>query len=702
MDSAVGRRLVFVLTLSLVGFVGLGFRLYQLMMHPEKQYCKSHSRMYQGHIYLPAQRGHILDRNSNPLATEKTAWDLYVTGRPENPKEFARIVGSTLNQDPETLIKRLPEKDGQDKLVSRDIPGEIYDQLAAALEKYSETTEKEERAKWSLRPRFLRFYPEGDLASNVIGYVGADQVGLGGIEYTFQNRLEGAPERVIVPVDSLRNILAENDYIKQANVRGADVILTIDAWIQHTVEQEIRNLMDRSQATQAMAVVIEPKTGEILAMAAVPSFDPNDYQRYGEFRRKCRPVTDMFEPGSVIKPFIVAGALEAGAVTPDRVFDCERGNYAVRGANGRVLKVIHDDIHRFDRLSVRDIVVRSSNIGICKIAAQLGAAGVSDILRRFGFGLLSGVELPGETPGILRSPDSRGWSALSMYAMPYGQEMAMNCLVITAAYSILANRGLRVQPHIVRGYCNPADGRISLRESQPPERIIATEIAEQVVEMLIGVTEDPEGTGYRYCRIPGFRVAGKTGTAQKAGPTGTYEKGKRIASWAGFFPAYDPKAVIFLMVDEPTIGKYGGELAGSSFARIAEKLIRYWGLLPDQIEPWIRATSQKTESWVDQEVDDATQTIPSKSAPEPVRRGVMPDLTGLSAKEAYLKLVEAGFRATFEGTGRVLHQEISAGEIPSTFHAGQVVLGSDPYKIRPAEVLASIPDVGKPHADTGK
>nr|HPO09506.1 penicillin-binding transpeptidase domain-containing protein [bacterium] len=529
-----------------------------------------------------------------------------------------------------------------------------------------------------------------------------DQVGLGGIEYRFQERLEGAPERVIVPVDSSRNILAENDYIKQANVRGADVILTIDAWIQHTVEQEILDLVDRSQAAQAMAVVMKPKTGEILAMAAVPSFDPNDYQRYGEFRRKCRPVTDMFEPGSVIKPFIVAGALEAGVVTPDQVFDCERGNYAVRSGNGRVLKIIHDDIHRFDRLSVRDIVVRSSNIGTCKIAAQLGATGVSDILRRFGFGSVSGVELPGETAGILRSPDSKGWSALSMFSIPYGQEMATNCLVITTAYSILANRGLRVQPHIVKGYCNPADGRISPRESRPPERIIAPEIAEQILEMLIGVTEDPEGTGYRYCRIPGFRVAGKTGTAQKAGPAGTYAKGKRIASWAGFFPAYDPKVVIFLMVDEPTIGKYGGELAGSSFARIANSLIRYWGLLPDQIEPWISAISQKIESKAEQEVVNATEIVHPKTAPEPVHCGVMPNLIGLSAKEAYLQLIEAGFRARFEGEGRVLHQEISAGEIPSAFHAGQVVLGSDPSEMKPTEVLASVPDAGKPGANQGK
>ncbi|MFH1738293.1 MAG: penicillin-binding transpeptidase domain-containing protein [bacterium] len=687
MESSVNRRLILILVTVLMGFVGLGFRLYHLMIVSADRYAESRKTMYEGKCFLPAQRGRILDRQMEPLATDRTAWSLEISGAVPDSEKFTEELAGVLGlsrEEQEALLKRLRTKAGG--AARRCIPGEKYEHLEAFLKEFAGKYKKEkekEKWNWNLKAEFPRFYPERTLAANVIGFVGKDQEGLGGIEYKYENRLEATGENVTLEVDVRRKFLPDSDYTKEANVRGADVILTIDSRIQHLVEQELDTALDQTQAKQAMAVVLDPKTGEILAMAALPSFDPNEYQDAGKYGRKCRPITDYFEPGSVVKPFVVAGALERGAVTPGRVFFCENGRFVVPAQRGRVVR---DDIHKFGNLTVRDIVVRSSNIGTCKIALQMGRDALYETLSKFGFGSVSGVDLPAETQGVLRPVQS--WSGVSMYAIPYGQEMGTNCLVVATAYAILANRGLRAQPHIVKGYRNPTNGLISEREAIPPTRVIDEAIAETVVGMLVGVTEDPEGTGYKHCRIPGFRVAGKTGTAQKAKPTGGYEKGKRIASWAGFFPADDPKVVIYVMVDDPQKGKYGGEVAGSVFARISEGLIAYWGLMPERIDARLATILDKTQEIPGEEPEHTGLREVSNG---PLTFGVMPDLSGMSVREAYLALIQTGFRASFDGEGWVTSQETPAGQTPVGPHAGQIVLRSDSNGLESSGALAAVP-----------
>ncbi len=678
-ESTVRRRMVIVLVMVLLGFCGLGLRLYQLIILSADRYSNVRNQMYRGFRVLPAQRGRILDRDLEPLATDRASYSLYVSNV-EDPDAFAADVGRVLHLTAEqrkALAARVPDEKGQVKRIARGITGEKYDELVEALESYI----KQKAVR--LDPEFPRFYPEGSLASNVVGFVGSDQKGRGGIEYQFEERLEGAREQVFVDVDARRRFMPDYDYTKEAGVRGADVILTIDSRIQHLVEKELEDVVEESGAVQAMAVVLDPSSGDILAMAARPSFNPNDFNEVGEFRRKCRPITDMFEPGSVVKPFIIAGALERGIVTPDREFYCEKGRYAIKSSSGRTLKILRDDIHRFEDLTVRDIIIRSSNIGTCKIAAEMGEEAVYEILTRFGFGSVTGVDLPAETAGILRPV--RSWSALSMWALPFGQELSTNCLTIATAYAILANRGVRIQPHIVKGYRNPADGVVSYRELRPSRQILDPGIAETVVDMLVGVTEDPEGTGHDHCRIPGFQVAGKTGTAQVAGPSGKYEKGKRIASWAGFFPADDPRAVIYVMVDRPTKGKYGGEVAGPVFTAIAEGITRYRGVPPRDIEARVAALPEPTPDTTEPAVIiEATEQTPV--------HGVMPQLAGMSIREAYLTLLQAGFRARFDGKGWVISQEIPPGQRLTASHGGRVVLGAGPEDRSTGRVVASAPE----------
>ena len=700
MDSSVRRRLIVVLLMVLLGFAGLGFRLYKLMIISGDKYSTFRDRNYQAACVLPAQRGRILDRHLQPLATDRAAWSLYVTDSIQDPGGFAKKASQALGltqEDGQVLLQRISSKPEQVKVrrLARGITGEKYDTLVKALESYSK--EKTARQGWFLDPEFPRFYPEGSLAANVVGYVGADQEGQGGIEYEYEERLKGVRERVIVEVDARRRIMADNDYTKEASVRGADLILTIDSRIQLLVEQELRAVLDRTGAIQAMAVVLDPKNGEVLSMAVVPGFDPNRFHEVGEVYRKCRPITDMFEPGSVVKPFIVAGALENRVITPGRVFFCEKGRYVVRGRDGKILRTLRDDVHRFGDLTARDILVRSSNIGMCKIAAEMGEDALYSILTRFGFGSVSGVDLPGETPGVLRPV--RAWSALSMYALPFGQELATNALVVATAYATLANRGLRIQPHVVKGYRNPTNGMVSFREIPHGQRIIDSGIAETVIDMLIGVAEDPNGTGYSYCRIPGSRVAGKTGTAQKAGPSGTYEQGKRIVSWAGFFPAEDPEVVIYVVVDEPKKGKYGGEVAGGAFANIAKGLISYWGLIPEPTYPEPSSLIAESPASAGSASASAAAVKVTEQTPVP---GVMPNLTGMSIREAYLTLIQSGFRASFDGKGWVVGQETVSGQTPLSSHAGRVMLSTGPDSFSLSGVVASAPLRSAPAAASGK
>ncbi|MBI1387870.1 MAG: PASTA domain-containing protein [bacterium] len=641
-------------------FSGLVGRLYFLqVIHADETRANSErARVYTKE--LPPVRGDILDRNGRVLAQNE--WKYTVMADKERMDDPASVIakaGEVLGLTQEDIDRHVESTIGvrgrvlahgvsekmKSKLEAMQLPGIFFDQTDT------------------------RFYPEGPLAGQMLGYTGRDNRGLEGLELSLNEWLEGAAKEIIAEKDPRRKLLASEDYTK-FNTQGPDAILTIDGYIQYIVERELEKVLAETEANQVNAVVMDAETGDVLALANAPRMDPNHYEDYPQLVRKNRLIANMFEPGSVIKPFTVLAALSEGRVTPDTVFFCENGRFYFKG------RTIRDDIHSFGNLTVHDILVRSSNIGTVKIAQSLTTdssdwRGQAEILykylRAFGFKNYekSTYDLPGEQGGVLRKPSD--WQPASIGAVPYGQEMSTNTLILTTAYNALANRGVFRPARIVMGF-QGKDGVFLEREPETPYRVADAGVAEQVIRMMVDVTEDPEGTGDKV-RIPGFHIAGKTGTAQKYDPeTGTYGRGMRIASFCGFFPAEKPRVTISVVVDQPRHGKYGGALAGPVWKAIAEEIVAYWGMAPtvhddpllaEQAKELAQAEAERNEK--EESAFGIKRVLPAPAFAFDANAAVMPDLTGLPLRDAYIQLRRLGLGVEVEGSGKVVSQEPIAG-----------------------------------------
>lgn len=675
--STTNRRIAVLLLLATLIFTSLIGRLYYLQVVKADAMREKSKRQREYVEIIPPTRGWILDRNHNPLAINSRSMKYTIL---VDKKYMAELTDSK-EKDIRGTIQRIGLLLGMsDQEMQRHIDFLQTKQAREIVRGVSENLKEAfEIAKIPgviIRAENTRFYPEGTLAAHVVGFTGSDGNGLSGLEYSLNEKLMG--DRIVLRSDTdpgRTQPITHEDLTKEFK-RGADAILTIDSYIQYIVEREIKKVCIETNALRAHAVVMHPKSGEILAMANYPTFDPNIRDASPEYVKNAL-LTDVFEPGSVIKPFIVAAALDKGTVTPEQIFFCENGGFYFRGHR------IRDDVHSFGYLSVSDILVRSSNIGTVKVALTLGkdyreqASVIVDYFKRFGFKHVGDskttYEIPGESVGVLRPPQA--WNPAEMGAVPFGQAMSTNTLILTAAYSAIANRGLYVQPYIIHSYRGKS-GYLT-PERPRPTRIVDSQAMEKVVDMLVGVTEDPEGTGYRHVRIPGFHIAGKTGTAQKVDPQkGTYGYRMRIGSFCGFFPAEDPQLCITVVVDEPKGSRrYGGETAGAAWRKISEEIIAYWGMSPTVLnDPKILEETQKRIAAAKRTKKAEPETPPKTYGvnlvkPIPLQndivvlQGQMPSLEGLPMRDASLTLIMNGLKANFEGSGKVVKQEIAAGTI---------------------------------------
>ncbi|HEY8089386.1 MAG TPA: penicillin-binding transpeptidase domain-containing protein, partial [Polyangiaceae bacterium] len=452
-----------------------------------------------------------------------------------------------------------------------------------------------------------------------------------------------------------------------------DVTLSLDEGIQHVAERELDAAMRTYETKGASLVVEDPATGDILALASSTGYNPNDYTESEADSRRDRAVTDRFEPGSVMKTFTLAAALNAGTLKPTDTIDCEHGVYQVGGIT------VHDT-HLNDLLTPTQILAKSSNIGALKIGLQLGEPSLYAAFRRFGFGEETGVPLPGEAAGVLR-PKARAWVDAETATASYGQGISVTTLQLAMAMGAIANGGKLLEPVLVKSV---HDGRgETIRESGVHVRreVVTAGVARTVAEMLTAVTEG-DGTG-KEAAIPGFRVAGKTSTAQKVDPaTGKYSVEKYTAVFVGFVPVDHPRIVVAVVLDEPTIGHYGGDLAGPVFRRVAEASLRYLGVTPS-------ASSAKISA-VKREGDPADATLammkpPSpQPAPSPPASGAplsvppgsvrVPDASGLGAHDVVSSLTKAGLVPQIEGWGRAVRQTPAPGMAAPRGSAVRVVL----------------------------
>ncbi len=505
-------------------------------------------------VTLPAARGTIFDRGGVQLAIGEQATTVYADPRVvRDPRKEAEVAARVLRLDPTTLYSALADRTLGFVYVKR----KADPARAARLERMN-------LPGLNFYPEERRFYPQSGLAAQVLGYAGVDNRGLAGLELSLDKVLAGRPGRERVVKDASGEVI---DTIQsQAERDGSDVYLTLDHTIQANAQVILKQTVARWHAKSATAIVLDPRTGAVLAMAVAPSYDANLYpQVWREFQRN-RAVTDTYEPGSTFKLVTVAGVLSEHLVTPMTRFVLP---YSIHVAD----RVIHDAEPRgTETMTVAKILSHSSNVGAITLAEKLGPRRLAQWIDRFGYGKPTGIDYPGESPGIVL-PEKR-WSGSTIGNVPIGQGIAVTPIQMASAYAAVANRGIWVRPHLV--------DHIGDRRSVVParRRIVSRPVAAQLLGMLKNVVLDGTGT---LAAVPGYQVAGKTGTAAKVDPDGTYSNSRYVASFIGVVPASRPRLVILVSVDEPRGAIWGGVVAAPAFSEIARFDLQYLdgGITPD-------------------------------------------------------------------------------------------------------------------------
>jgi len=599
----------------------------------EQQYLKE--------IELPPRRGTIMDRHGIPLAVSVDVDSVYANPRVvgERAAEAARQLGDVLGIDSWALQRQLASR-----------------RYFVWVKRRVSAQEAKRVRELNLRGILLtresrRFYPNHGLGSSVVGFAGLDAKGLEGVELGFESWLRGTSTRVSGLRDALgRSVLSEG--AQPTSSATHDVQLSLDKFIQYETEQAIAEAHKEvhPETGWVAAVVMDPRTGDLLAMASVPSYDPNHPEDAKPAQRRNRAVTDSFEPGSTMKVFSIGAALEHGAVGLGDVFDCEKGRWKIGHYT------IHDS-HPMDQLSVTGIMKKSSNIGASKIAMALGKARLYAAYRRFGFGEVPGVELPGERAGVLRS--HARWSDVALANIAFGQGLTTTTLHLAQGFTAVANRGVMMKPRLVLAIRNQRGERV--KEITPQYvRALSAGTTERVLAMLRTVVE-PGGTGVD-AALDRYTVAGKTGTAQKVDPvTRQYSLDRWVSSFVGLVPASQPRLVIAVVVNDPEGEKhYGGEVAGPVFKRIAERSLAYLGVKPDRQPaeggPRRPAPTVAREGFVDEE--DAPP-LPGEGGP--TGDVLVPDFTGMSMVEVLEAARRADLRLQLDGNGRAVAQSPGPG-----------------------------------------
>jgi cell division protein FtsI (penicillin-binding protein 3) len=549
-------RLVVLLVVMVLGLGGVMARLSVLQLSEGVSY---EMRGYSQRLHtftLPAQRGSILDASRQPLALSVEARDVYADPRfVEDADAEAARIAPVLGMRA-TAVRRPLTAPGSFAYVARQVDLETADRLQAM-----------KLPGIGFLPVSKRVYPDGPLAAQVLGYVGTDGEGLAGLEYQYQPMLEGRPGRLRQEMSPSGQPIAQGVDEMSAPVPGDDLVTTLDRQFQYQVQAALAEAVKANHAKGGTVIVMDPRTGDAYAMASAPGFDANAYGEADPDARRNRALTDAFEPGSVNKVITAAAAIEERAFPLTRTFSVP-DQMQVSGFT------IHDShAHPTEEMTLGDIIAESSNIGAAKVAQQVGAPTMSSYLARFGFGRTTGTGYPGETPGVV--PQLRDWSDASLATIAYGQTLSVSPMQMASVYATIANDGVWVQPRLATGVID-GDGTFHPADAAPTRRVISPATADTVTRMLASAVQDGTGT---LAQIPGYQVAGKTGTALKVDPeTGRYGR-TYVASFIGFLPASDPQVVIAAVIDEPTT-IYGGVAAAPLFQQVAQFSIQRLGITP--------------------------------------------------------------------------------------------------------------------------
>ena len=651
--------------LSAVAVIGLGLvlvlgRLIQLTIVEHEKFAQRAAQQHDKRITWTPRRGTIVDRNGTPLALSVAAESLFV--RPSRLSKDSQILEkqipalATALQMPAPKVARLLTKEAPFVWLRRRASPQMAAQVRGLGMPGIGSRETERR-----------FYPQGPLAASLLGFTNVDAEGLEGVEYAYDRYLRGEQAELRGQRDAFGRMIlthgvegknrkgGENGKGEQGGQNGKDrqdtqtdafqVRLTLDAGLQYVAQQALDRAVQKHAAKSGTVVVLDPRTFAVLAMVQVPTFDPNTPGTIPSTLRRNRIVSDIHEPGSTLKALFAAAALDSHVVKAEEQIYCERGRYQI----GR--RAIHDH-HPYEWLSFAEVIKYSSNIGVAKVAERLGQEAYSRYLRAFGLGQTTGIDLPAESSGLL--PQAKKWARITMATTSFGHGIAVTPLQLASVFATLANDGVLMRPYVVQEIRNTAGEVIKANSPQHVWRAVQADTAKQTVQLLEGVVEQ-DGTGPR-AQIDGFRVAGKTGTAQKINARGKYSNKDYIASFVGIVPADAPRFVIAVSVDQPTEnGYYGGQVAAPVFQEIATHALASQGIetaTPPQQKDALPKSFERIVPPLSLPVQlRQTQKHVENGSPEP-------NFLGLSLREALRIAREQGWQVTLSGSGYVAQQTI--------------------------------------------
>lgn len=616
-------------------------RAFYLQIYEQERFAHLAEKQHLKVVQLTPSRGAIYDATNSALAVSVEMDSLYAEPRnmedvPAVAAQLAPILGMPKDQ----LEKKMQGNKGFVWLQRRLTP-----EVAAAVRNL-----EIDGLGFVKEPK--RFYPNAEIGSHVIGFTGLDPEGLEGVERKFDSVLLGNTGYMVTERDALGRDIGTRGMMKQEASSGQNVALTIDKNIQYIAEKELAAAVENSRAKGGIAIVMDPASGKLLAVANYPTFNPNAVAKATPQALRNRAITDSFEPGSTMKTFLIAAALEEKVVAPNEGFNCENGVYNIGG------RTIHDT-HKYGRLSVGEILKYSSNIGAAKIGSRLGPERLYGYLRNFGFGSRSNVDLPGEVAGYMRNKSQ--WYGVDLATISFGQGISVSALQLATAMSAIANGGTLMQPYVVDRILDAKGGVVKQFSPTSKQRVISPETAKNVARMMEAVAAEG-GTGTS-ASVDGFKVAGKTGTAQKADPvTKGYSIDKRTASFVGFVPADQPRLTILVVVDEPKTSPYGGVVAAPAFSAIARQSLCYLRVAPNQpLKKKPGVIEAKKEEPAKAEVAGAAEAdaaIQDNSSQDGI---LMANFHGLSMRQVLQLMDKKRLNVRLIGSGRVVEQNPPPG-----------------------------------------
>ena len=650
------QRLVVVAWMVGLWVAGIEARLVYLTIIDSADLVARADRQHERTQSAPAKRGDIVDRRGRVLATSVDADTIYaVPTEIDDAKDAVRKLCEALRdcstKDRQLLVERLGGRKAFAYVRRQVSPDQAQRVAALDLDGVGFTTESK------------RFYPNKELGAHLLGWVGIDNTGLSGLEYTYDPQIRGKPGTILIHTDARRHAFSR---FERPPTSGSSVELTIDQYLQHIAERELRAGVLENHATGGSAIVMNPQTGEILAMANEPTFNPNAYRDAEDPERRNRAVQDLYEPGSTFKIVTASAALEEKVFPVDRAIDVSGGRIQI----GQ--RVVHDT-HDYGVLSFTDVIVKSSNVGAIKIGFTLGTNRLSEYVRRFGFGRPVSPDFPGENGGIVW--DREKWTESALASVSMGYQVGVTPLQMAAAASAIANGGNYVEPRVVRAIYR--DNRRFAVQPKTLRRIISADTAAAMTAIMEQVVERGTAT---LAQLPGYTIAGKTGTANKL-VNGRYSW-DTFASFIGFVPSQQPAITIIVVLDAPRgkNGHFGGPVSAPIFKRIAEATLRYLGIGPS-INPPVPVLVAG---------DGPKEPTQGIAEDPPIVRlvaetGTMPDLSGMTAREALRTLVKLGMTARLSGDGVVVEQEPAAGSPIEGEAISRLVLERSPVRRAVAE-----------------